>query len=79
MKQQKWKDGPHLGHPVFSIPVALSIMVFFAFCMQCGATLATIAKESSWRMSVLSFCYLTTLAVIGSVLTYQVTSRIFPI
>lgn len=79
MKEQKWKDGPHAGMPVFSIPVALSIMVFFAFCMQCGATLATIAKESSWRMSLLSFCYLTTLAVVGSVLTYQVTSRIFPI
>jgi len=79
MKEQKWNDGPSAGKPIFSIPVALSIMVFFAFCMQCGATLATIAKESSWRMSLLSFCYMTTLALLGSVLTYQVASRIFPI
>ena len=36
--------------PVFTIPVALSIMVFYALCAQCAATLAVIRRETnSWR------------------------------
>ena len=37
------------GEPVFNIPVALSIMVFFALCAQCAATLVVIRRETnSW-------------------------------
>ena len=37
------------GRPLFDLPVALSVMVFFAFCCQCVATLATIRRETrSW-------------------------------
>lgn len=77
MSAQLWKEGPLTGQPVFTLPVVLSIMVFFAFCMQCGATMAVIAKESSWGWSLLSFAYMTTLAWLASVATYQIASRIF--
>ena len=44
------------GRPLFDVPVALSIMVFFALCAQCAATLAVIRKETgSWLYPVLSF------------------------
>lgn len=68
----KWESGPRKGEPVFNIPVALSIMVFFALCMQCGATLAVIAKELNGWWSAGSFLALTTLAWAAAVLVYQV-------
>lgn len=68
-----WPDGT----PVFSIPVALSIMVFFALCAQCVSTLMVIRRETnSWRWPVFSFVYMTALAWIGAFLTYQIGIRI---
>lgn len=59
--------------PVFTIPVALSIMVFFALCAQCVSTLAIMYRESGgWRWPVFTFVYMTTLAYLGSLITYQV-------
>jgi ferrous iron transport protein B len=59
--------------PVFNLPVAFSIMVFFALCAQCAATLAVIRRETnSWRWPLFTFAYMTTLAYLGALLTYQV-------
>lgn len=61
------------GEPVYSIPVALSIMVFFALCAQCAATLATIGRETNtWRWPIFAFVYMTTLAYLGALITFQV-------
>lgn len=58
---------------VFNLPVALSIMVFFALCAQCAATLAVIKRETnSWRWPLFTFTYMTVLAYVGAMLTYQV-------
>ena len=66
----KW-DGT--DRPVYTLPVALSIMVFFALCCQCAATLAVIRRETnSWRWPVFAFSYMTGLAYIGAFITYQV-------
>jgi len=62
------------GGRLFSIPVALSIMVFFALCCQCGATLAIIRRETrSIRWPVFTFAYMTTLAYVAALVTYQMT------
>ena len=64
---------PGSEQPVFSVPVALSIMVFFALCRQCAATLAVIRRETnSWRWPAFTFVYMTTLAYLGGLVTYQV-------
>lgn len=64
--------------PVFSVPVALSIMVFFALCAQCAATLAVIRRETnSWSWPVFTFVYMTGLAYLGALVTYQVGMRLF--
>jgi len=58
---------------VFNIPVALSMMVFFTLCAQCAATLAVIRRETnSWRWPVFTFGYMTALAYLGALVTYQV-------
>jgi ferrous iron transport protein B len=64
------------GELVFTIPVALAVMVFFALCLQCGATVATIARESNWGWAIFAFTYMTVLAWGGAVITYQVGSAV---
>jgi len=74
LRAAKWDD---TGAPVYNLPVALSIMVFFALCAQCAATLAVIRRETnSWRWPIFTFAYMTTLAYVGALLTYQIGSRI---
>jgi ferrous iron transport protein B len=63
--------------PLFSTAVALSIMVFFALCAQCVATLAMIRRETnSWRWPAFTFAYMTLLAYAGALATYQLSSWI---
>lgn len=67
----RWQDGS--GRQLFSVPVALSIMVFFALCCQCASTLAVIKRETnSWRWPLFTFVYMTGLAYLGAWLVYQV-------
>jgi ferrous iron transport protein B len=76
MKQATWQDGPKAGELVFTIPVALSLMVFFALCCQCAATLAIIKRETnSWRWPMFTFVYMTGLAYVAAWVVYQVGSR----
>lgn len=68
MAAEAWPD----GRPVFTPLVALSVMVFFALCCQCGATLAVMYRETgSWRWPLLAFTYMTTLAYLGALAVYQ--------
>lgn len=73
LQAARWDD---TGKRVYNLPVALSLMVFFALCAQCAATLAVIKRETaSWRWPVFAFSYMTLLAYVGALVTYQVTSR----
>jgi len=73
--RQKLKSATWEGtdRPVYNVPVALSIMVFFALCAQCAATLAVIRRESnSWVWPVFAFTYMTGLAYLAALATYQI-------
>ncbi|MBI3799748.1 MAG: ferrous iron transport protein B [Deltaproteobacteria bacterium] len=73
MQAERWPD----GRPVYTPVVALSLMVFFALCCQCGATLATIKRETgSWGYAVFTFTYMTGLAYLGALAVYQIGSRL---
>jgi ferrous iron transport protein B len=74
LSKATWDSGPRAGQPLFTVPMALALMVFFALCMQCMATLAIMAKESSWCWALFGFAYMTILAWIGAVVTYQIGS-----
>lgn len=63
--------------PAFNVPVALSLLVFFALCCQCASTLAVIRRETnSWRWPAFTFAYMTGLAYVGALVVYQV-GRLF--
>lgn len=58
---------------VFTLPVALSLMVFFALCAQCASTLVVIGKETgSWVWPVVTFAYMTVLAWLAAFGIYQI-------
>ncbi|MCH8031198.1 MAG: hypothetical protein IIB09_05200 [Bacteroidetes bacterium] len=72
-KLANWPD----GKPLFNVAVALSLMIFFALCAQCGATLAVIKKESgSWKWAGFTFVYMTVLAYAGALTIYQISIRL---
>ena len=61
------------GSRAFSPLIALALMVFFALCSQCMATLAIIKQETgSWKWPVFTFIYMTVLAWVCAVGVYQV-------
>ncbi|MGB0418511.1 MAG: ferrous iron transport protein B [Opitutales bacterium] len=69
----KWESGPMAGQPIFTIAVVLSLMVFFALCMQCGATVATLAQELNWAWAIASFGCVSLIAWLAAVVTYQLS------
>jgi ferrous iron transport protein B len=76
MVAARWDDS---GELVYNIPVALSIMVFFALCAQCASTLVVIRRETnSWRWPAFTFVYMTTLAYLGALATYQIGMQVPP-
>ena len=61
------------GKPLFTPWTAVGLMVFFALCAQCMATLATVKRETnSWKWPLFMFTYMTVLAYIAAVLVQQI-------
>lgn len=74
LRSATWPD----GRPVYSLPVALSIMVFFALCAQCASTLMIIRRETNhWGWAIFTFTYMTALAYAGAWIAYTVSSAFF--
>ncbi len=68
------KESTHAdGRPVFTLPVAIGLMVFYALCLQCASTVAVMRRETgSWRWPALAWTYMSVLGYGGALLCYQV-------
>ncbi len=63
---------PETGELVFTLPVAFSLMIFYAYAMQCMSTLAVVYRETkSWKWPITQFVYMTAMAYLASLLVYQ--------
>jgi len=63
------------GSPVFTLPMVFGLLLFYAWCLQCAATLAVIRRETnSWRWPVFAWSYMTALGYGGAFLIYQLGS-----
>lgn len=66
---------PETGKPVYSFAVGISLMIFYAFAMQCISTLAVVKRETrSWKWPAIQFVFMGALAWIVSFATYQLLS-----
>ena len=77
LRKETWETGTRKEAPVFTLPTVFAIMIFFALCSQCSSTLAVIAKESNWKWAGFVFFYMTSLAWVAAVLTYQIGVALF--
>jgi ferrous iron transport protein B len=72
--QQKMHSAtnPDTGKPVFTLAVAFSLMMFYAFAMQCASTVAVVYRETKdWRWPAAQFAYMTALAYTASFIVYH--------
>ena len=66
---------PDTGKKRFNFPVGMSLMVFYAFAMQCMATFAIVKRETkTWKWPLIQLFGMALLAYISSFLTYQILS-----
>lgn len=73
-KMTSEKD-PITGKPVFSVAAVLSLMVFYAFALQCMSTVSVVQTETkSWKWTAIQFLYMTALAYLSSLVVFNVLS-----
>lgn len=72
MEQATFSD---TGKKVYTPATVWSLLLFYAFAMQCMSTLAVVRKETgSWKWPAIQFVYLTLLAYFSSFLIYNILS-----
>jgi len=71
LRSAAWPD----GSPVFTLPMVLGLLIFYAWCLQCAATIAVIRRETnSWRWPVFAWFYMTFIGYTGALFIYQAGS-----
>ncbi len=65
------------GSPLFTTATSLSLLVFFVLAMQCLPTQVVTRRETgSWKWAALQFGYMTVLAYVAAMVTFQLVSAI---
>jgi len=60
------------GTKVYTLAAGISLMIFYAFAMQCMSTLAVVRRETGgWKWPLIQFGYMTGLAYIFSFIAFQ--------
>ena len=63
------------GGPRYDMATGWSLLVFYAFAMQCMSTLAVVQKETrSWKWPFFQLVYMSGLAYLSALVVYQVLS-----
>ena len=69
IKSSIWPD----GSKVYTTPMAIGLMIFYAFCLQCAATVAIMRRETgTWSIPVMSWLYMTGIGYFGALLIVQI-------
>jgi ferrous iron transport protein B len=64
---------PETGEKIFNFASGISLLMFYAFAMQCASTLAITKKETnSWKWPAGQLVFMSTLAYLVALITFQV-------
>jgi ferrous iron transport protein B len=67
---------PVLGGPQFNLASGISLLLFYAFAMQCMSTLAIVKRETnSWKWPMIQLGAMTVIAYVAALLAYQIISK----
>ena len=73
-KMQAVKN-PKTGKPLYGLPYALSLIVFYAFALQCMSTMAVMKRETgSWTWPIALFLIYGVIAYIGAYMVYHIAN-----
>ena len=63
---------PLTGEKVFDFPTGISLLLFYAFAMQCMSTLAVVRRETnSWKWPLMQLLFMSALAYLAAMTAYQ--------
>src|SRR5690606_19521724 len=63
---------PHTGQRSYNLASGISLLLFYAFAMQCMSTIAIVRKETdSWKWTLIQLAFMTGFAYIAALATYQ--------
>ena len=63
---------PETGNKIFNFATGISLLLFYAFAMQCISTLAIVKKETnSWKWPIIQLVFMSGFAYITSLIAYQ--------
>jgi len=75
IKEKMASEVTETGEKRFSFPVGVSLLLFYAFAMQCMATLAVVKRETkSWKWPLVQLVGMGALAYLSSLIVYQILS-----
>jgi ferrous iron transport protein B len=75
MERLAQETDPQTGEKVFNLATGFSLMVFYAFAMQCMSTLAVVYRETkTWKWPILQGIGMTAIAYLAAFITYQILS-----
>ena len=61
------------GEPLFNLPTGVSLMLFYAFALQCMSTLAIIKKETNgWKWPMIQLFSMTLIAYLSALAVYHI-------
>ncbi|TDR24435.1 ferrous iron transport protein B [Flavobacterium cheniae] len=64
---------PVTGEKIFNFATGISLLLFYAFAMQCISTLAIVKKETnSWKWPIIQLVFMSGFAYITALIAYQV-------
>ncbi|MGB4900546.1 MAG: ferrous iron transporter B, partial [Saprospiraceae bacterium] len=60
------------GQPRFTMAVAVSLLLFYVFAMQCMSTMAVVKRETGgWKWPIIQFVFMCSLAYLASFIAYH--------
>jgi ferrous iron transport protein B len=75
LRAMTYPDGPRAGQRVLTAPTIAALLVYFAFALQCMATVGILRRETGgWRWPLVAFGYLTVLAWVLALLARTITA-----
>lgn len=73
IERMQAETNPHTGAKIYTIATGISLMIFYAFAMQCMSTLAIVKRETkSWKWPLIQLAYMSLLAYGSSLIFYQI-------
>lgn len=73
LERMNQEINPDTGEKTYGLATGISLMIFYAFAMQCMSTLAITKRETkSWKWPLVQLGYMTVLAYVSSLIAYQI-------